>query len=317
MPLSAWFWILLQLGDALAGSGLLLVLALCSSTLDNWVAIGCTCLGLAVALALQMVSSVLFLAFNMLFTLVVTLSVCLNLFAGLCPPEGKELALIPVYLLLCMSRPSLTWISGLVLAELSVVFVFAFLWVVSANPWGADFQLGVDLSSNDDPVLAGITVFVTAVYGGLSHLLPAYVADDGVKPSFEYIVGGGVCRLIVISAVGLGKSAFLSLFLALPRPHSLHAPPPNYLAAFYGVCLLLACMHMASVWFEQLKAVTSLLSGRAYTARRLVRLQHILNAGLVGAAWGFPLHLSELRTLIITGCLLLQVFFSARGPWRT
>ena len=67
-------------------------------------------------------------------------------------------------------------------------------------------------------------------------------------------------------------------------------------------------MHMASVWFEQLKSLTALLSGRPYPARRLVRLQHILNAGLVGAAWGFPLHLSELRVLVAGG-LLLQIFF--------
>ena len=146
-------------------------------------------------------------------------------------------------------------------------------------------------------------------------MLPGYALDEDVQPPFELTVVGCVLRLAVFAVVGLSKSAFLSLFLALPEPRSLYPQPPNYLAAYYGVCLLVACMHMASVWFEQLKALTSLLSGRVYTARRLVRLQHIVNAGLIGAAWGFPLYLTELRT-ILAGCLLLQILFSVRGPGR-
>ena len=308
-----WGWVLLQLGDTIAGVGLLVVLELCSSKLDDWVAVGCVLLGLAVAIVLPRPPPALVQVLNLLFTLVVTLSVCLNLFRGLCPPEGKELVLIPVYFLLCLSRSSLTWVAGLALAVSSLIFVFAFLGVVSADPALKASQLSSSLTSSDDPLMAGCSLFVTAVYGGLSHLLPAYVAKADVQPSFQFVLGGGACRLAVIFAVGLSKSALLSLFLSPPRPHSLHPLQPNYLAAFYGACLLFACMHMASVWFEQLKSVSSLLSGRVYTARRLVRLQHILNAGLVGAAWGFPLHLSELRVLLVVGCLLLQIFFGARA----
>jgi len=310
---SSWHWVLLQLGDAIAGSGLLVVLALCSSNLENPVALGCVVFGLVVALAVRTsVSLLLFRVANILFNLVVSLSVCLNLFAGLCTPEGKELALIPVYILLCMSRPRLTALSGYVLALMSIVFVLVFLGVVVSDPDRMESPLAVDPTSSDDTFWAGVSVFIAAVYGGLTQMLPGYALDEDVQLPFELTVVGCVLRLAVFAVVGLSKSAFLSLFLALPEPRSLYPQPPNYLAAYYGVCLLVACMHMASVWFEQLKALTSLLSGRVYTARRLVRLQHIVNAGLVGAAWGFPLYLSELRT-ILAGCLLIQIFFSARG----
>lgn len=313
MAPAAWHWILLQLGDAVAGSGLFVVLTLCSSKLDNSAALGCVVLGLAVALAVgTSTSPLLFRVANLLFNLVVSLSVCLNLFAGLCTPEGKELALIPVYILLCVSRPRLTPLSGHVLALMSMVFVLVFLGVVSADPSLMESKLAVYPTSSDDTFLAGGSIFIAAVYGGLSQMLPGYASDDDTPLPFELTVIGSACRLAVFAAVGLSKSALLSLFLALPRPHSLHPKPPNYLAAYYGVCLLMACMHMASVWFEQLKALTGLLSGRAYTAKRLVRLQHIVNAGLVGAAWVFPLYLSELRT-IVAGSLLLQIFVSVRG----
>ncbi len=121
--------------------------------------------------------------------------------------------------------------------------------------------------------------------------------------------------MAVIAAVGLGKSTLLCLFLALQR-QSLHPQLPNYLSAFYGVCLLIACMHMASEWFQQLKSLTAAVSGRPYTAKRHVRLQHIINVGLIAAAWAFPLHLGELRALLV-GCLLMgQVFYGAWGAQK-
>jgi hypothetical protein len=43
---------------------------------------------------------------NATFSLVVTLSLVLNLLSQLCPPSGKELSLIPAYVLLCIPRMS-------------------------------------------------------------------------------------------------------------------------------------------------------------------------------------------------------------------
>jgi hypothetical protein len=264
---------------------------------------------LVVAVALARASSgVLFQLAHLLFNLIVSQSVCLSLFTRLCPPEGRELALIPVYTLLCVARPRLSLLSGVVLGLMTVTFLFVFLSVVWMNSGVVDAWLSDQLLLSDDPVLGGVALVVASAYGGLSHMLPVYAPDRG-QISFSLVVAGGVVRFLVFAAVGLCKSALLSLFLS-PTQNLQYPHPPNYLAAAYGICLVVSCMHMASAWFEQLKTLTSLLSGQTYTARRLIRLQHILNAGLVGAAWAFPLHLSELRVLVAGVLLCLQMLFS-------
>ena len=310
MSTSVWQWVLLQLADAVTGSGLLVVLALCSSELDSWVALGCAGLGTGLALALCSRPPLVLQALHLVFPLVVTLSVCLNLFASLCPPEGKEIVLIPVYILLCLSRPQVTHLSGITLALLSLAFVLVFSIAVITYPGVMEAQLGVNFTAADATFVGGSSIVLTAAYGGLSHMLHVYASDEGQAP-FECVALGALCRLAVFAGVGFGKSALLSLFLAPERP-TLHPQPPNYLSVLYGVCLLLSCMHMASAWFQQLKSVTAALSGRAYTAKRLVRLHHVLNAGLVGAAWGFPLYLGEIRVLG-AGVLLIPLLYCRLG----
>jgi hypothetical protein len=295
-----------QLGDVISGAGLFVVLALCSSNLEDWVKTACVCAGFVVALVTRTRVGLFFQTANLVFNLVVTLSVCLNLFAHLCPREGKELALCPVYVLLCLSRPTLTPLSGVVLGLITLSFVGAFLVALGADTTVVDSPLSITLSTSDSTALECLSLFVVSVYGSLSQMMPEYSPHDDTRAPFKLVLAGGACRLILFAAVGMGKSALLSLFLA-PTQREMYPHPPNYLSALYGICLLVTCMHMASAWFEKLKAITALLSGRAYAARRLVRLQHILNAGILGAAWAFPLYLSELRTLI-TGGLLVQIF---------
>ena len=297
-----WF----QLGDVVSGAGLFVVLALCSSRLENWVKAACVCAGFVVALAVRRKPCLMFQIANGAVNLVTTLSVCLNLFASLCPFEGKELALCPVYILLCVSRPSLTPLSGTVLGMITLAFVVAFLIALRADTSAVDSPLAVTLSTSDSTALECVSLFVVSVYGSLSQMMLEYSQDNYDLPvPFELVFAGGICRLIVFAVVGMGKSALLSLFLA-PTQRGVYPHPPNYLSALYGVCLLVTCMHMASAWFDKLKSATAILTGRVYAARRLVRLQHILNAGIVGAAWAFPLYLSELRTLL-TGGLLMQL----------
>jgi hypothetical protein len=314
-------WVLPQLGDAISGSGLLVLLELCSTRVENWVAVGCAVVGFIAALVLKAASPLWLRAATLLFNLTVSLSVCLHVFASLCPPEGKEFALIPVYLLLCMSRPRIAVLSGVALGLMSLAFVTVFLGVVGLSPGVIDSQLGSDLSSSDETLSGCLWIFLAAAYGALPHMLPVYLSDYDSTPlpfdiPFEFVVAGGVCRLVVFAAVGLCKSALLSLFLA-PTWSSLHSAQPNYLSAFFGICLLVACMHMSSAWFEQLKLLTAILSGRAYTARRLVRLQHVLIAGLVGAAWAFPLHLGVLRVVLVACLVLLQAAVRIYGAVGT
>ena len=303
---SVWSSILFQMGDVVSGSGLFVVLALCSSNLEGWVKITCVCVGFIVALATRTRPCLPFLTANLVVNLVVTLSVCLNLFARLCPFEGKELALCPIDILLCVARPSVTPLSGFVIGLITLSFVMGFLVALRADSGAVDSPLDVPLSTSDSTALECLSLFVVSVYGSLSQMMPEYTKEDDTRPSFGLVFAGGICRLLLFAAVGMGKSALLSLFLA-PTPRGVYPHPPNYLSALYGICLLVTCMHMASAWFEKLKSITSILSGRVYGARRLVRLQHILNAGIVGAAWAFPLHLSELRALL-TGGLLVQLF---------
>jgi len=309
---SVWRCVLLQLGDVIAGAGLLVLLELCSTRLDNVPAVACVVVGFLGALVLRgVIHPSLLYATSLVFNLIVTLSVCLSLFARLCSPDGREFALIPVYVLLCISRQSLTPLSGVVLSLVSLSFLVAFFLVQGRNPGITEADLSDSLTTADSTLLQGVSLVAVSVYGSLSHMSSVYTADE-VPPPFEHLLIGSVCRLVAIAAVGLSKSALLYLFLALQR-HSLHPQLPNYLSAFYGVCLLIACMHMASEWFQQLRSLTAVVSGRTYTARRLVRLQHILNAGLVGAAWVFPLHLGELRALVV-GCLLVgQVIYGVWG----
>jgi hypothetical protein len=316
-PHGWWTWVLPQLGDAIAGAGLLVLLELCSTNVENNVALGCAAIGFIAALALKASSPLWLQVATLCFNLTVSLSVCLHVFASLCPPEGKEFALIPVYLLLCMSRPRIAVLSGVVLGLMSLAFVIVFLGVVAVSPDVIDSQLDGDLSSSDETLSGCIWIVLAAGYGSLPHLLPAYLSeyDSTMLPfdiPFEFVVAGGVCRLLVFAAVGLCKSALLSLFLA-PTWSSQHPRPPNYVAAFFGICLLVACMHMASIWFDQLKALTAILSGRAYTARRLVRLQHVLIAGLVGAAWAFPLHSGVLRVVLVACLVVLQALVRIYG----
>lgn len=301
-----WHTALLQLGDTLAGAGLPVVLTLCSSRLDAWAALGCLLLGLCIALAqARIVSGLFYQVVSLLLNLALSLSVCLSLFIRLCPPEGRELSVIPVYALLCTARPRVTRLSGAVLGLMVVAFVAVFLLVVRMDPGVVDAQLSEPIASSGGSVLEGVSLVLVSAYGSLSHLSRAYSPDDAPAPLGVALACGGL-RLAVFAAVGLGRSAFLSLFLSptnsLEYPHH-----PNYLAALYGVCLLFACMHMASAWFEKLKALTAVLSGRAYTARRLIRLQHILNAGLVGTAWAFPLHSGEALVIVAGGLLALRL----------
>lgn len=305
---SVWRCVLMQLGDVIAGAGLLVLIELCSTKLDNTPAMVCVFIGFLGALALRAVQSPLFYATSLVFNLVVSLSVTLSVFARLCSPEGREFALIPVYVLLCMSRPLVTPLSGVVLSLLSLSLLSVFFIVKWRNPdiTEADLSSALTVADSNSTFLQGLSLVAVSVYGSMSHMSSVYTANE-VPPPFEYDLTGGVCRLAVIAAVGLSKSTFLYLFLSMPRQS------PNYLSAFYGICLLIACMHMASAWFQQLKSLTAVVSGRPYTARRLVRLQHIVNAVLVGAAWAFPLHLGELRVLVV-GCLLIgQVIYGVLG----
>jgi len=67
-----------------------------------------------------------------------------------------------------------------------------------------------------------------------------------------------------------------------------------WLFAAYGVLLVFASMQTAAQWFAQLKGALT-----KATARTLVRMQHIVYAVVVAAAWAYPLQLSLLRQILV------------------
>ncbi len=93
------------------------------------------------------------------------------------------------------------------------------------------------------------------------------------------------------------------MFEAPPTPL-----PPKAFTVFYGLLLLFASMQTASKWYEELRSVLHLCGGAS--ARALVRLQHILNALLLAAAWAFPLQLHLFR------CILTALLLAGNAAWR-
>ena len=296
-----------HLGGVVSGSGLLLLVCLCESSHIGYPAlIGAVLLGSLIwstwvgvtragcaPLWLCLVTGTC--------DLVISLAVCLNLFGRLCPPEGKQFALIPVYFLLCMSRLSIAkafckgqW-AGWLFASLLLV-------LIAMDP--AEYHVDFRPYSEDSwpPAFCFFSIAVFAIYDGISRWsrlseelwylseFPKGEHRDEYAPRIGPIENclWALGRSSLLILLSLARGGFLWLFLS-PLPTYSSSYSPNYLGAFYGSTLVLSCMLDASVWFQCLQRSMELISRRVYAYGRLVRLQHVLNALLVAAGWAFPL----------------------------
>jgi hypothetical protein len=231
------------------------------------------------------------------------LSVALSLFARICPPEGKELVLLPVYLLLCMARLPLAMRWPLYAGE--ALFALLYVAMVWDDPDGMEVGFVGYCALLEPPWAASVALGVLVAYDGVSQWCrqsEAYVhfPEAWASVSLRTSDGSGCATDAALWALGrwglllglslVGRGAFAYLFLS-PLPTYSSPYVPNYLGAFYGSVLLLSCMCAASGWFRCLQLATESLSVRpgGYSARRQVRLQHILHAVTVGAAWAFPI----------------------------
>ena len=79
---------------------------------------------------------------------------------------------------------------------------------------------------------------------------------------------------------------------------------PHELFVGYGILLVFACMQTAARWFGQLRQILN----RA-TCRAVIRMQHIIYALVVGAAWAFPLQLGMLRVIIVTALVSVNLVY--------
>jgi uncharacterized protein YacL len=135
-----------------------------------------------------------------------------------------------------------------------------------------------------------------AVSVGAGSLLQTFTHSD--ETLHQWRVLGVLGKGLILVALGSVRNTSLYHFF-YERPNTV----PAELFAGYGVLLLFSCMQAASVWFGLLKEVL----GRQAKWRLVVRIQHILCALIVAAAWVYPLQLHGLRIFLLVILLGLNL----------
>jgi hypothetical protein len=310
----------LHLSSLVTGSGLGVLLSLAGASLDPFLSAAAVSVGALLSLLwgyfMRQSSPQWLCLFSATLNLVLTLSVGLSLFARLCPPEGKELALIPAYFLLCIARTRVgtAWPAQIA----NALFLVAFCVLTLSDTQEQGFQ-GFS-GASDEPAVAFVFVCVAVVYDSISQW--CRLSEDLVYfqrwPNFPVhglaIEAGswGVPRYLVLYLVSLiGGGALPYLFLA-PLPTYSAPSAPNYLGACYGFVLLLSSMCFASRWFQCLQC-------HSRSPQHLTRFQHIFNLLLVGSAWAFPIHHPFLALLLYclggVVCVLGSLFSVRPRNW--
>lgn len=235
---------------------------------------------------------------NSTFSLVLTLSLALNLFSQLCPPNGKELSLIPAYVILCLPRMSPSGYALVVQCGLTVFLISIFL----------TFPI-LDHVRPKEEVGFGVSLAVSIMTGSLLQTFPTDRNDPMLTCYAElglhyqnhwWRVAGVVGKGSFLLILGMVSETSLYLFMH-DRPNTV----PKELFIGYGILVLFACVQASAVWFGNLKNVL----GVHAKWRLIVRIQHIINALLVASAWAYPLQLHGLRIIIVVFLLFINVFY--------
>lgn len=219
---------------------------------------------------------------NSTFSLVLTLSLCLNLMAQLCPPTGKELALIPCYCLVCLARAPVT--RRALLAQCGIGLLLALVFVFTSVPRHArpNGEEGLTI-----PSAAGLTqaVLLTCMFSTFDATDERVLHYNGGRAAMVgALVKGGL-----LSWLGCTRHTVLYHFM-----FDRESAAPYWLFVVYGALLVFASMQTSAQWLSHLKGALSRETGRA-----LVRTQHIVHALAVAAAWAFPLQLTLLRQILV------------------
>lgn len=233
---------------------------------------------------------------NATFSLIITLSLVLNLLSQLCPPSGKELSLIPAYVLLCIPQMSPSRAALVLQCCLTLFLLVAFMALPTSRHVRPEGDVGVGLS--------------LAVSVGAGSLLQTFKYNEPLTGWAQGWAKGWVAK--GWGALGVLIKGFLLLLLGSVRNTSLYHfmferpnTVPVELFTGYGILLLFACMQAASVWFGLLKEIL----GRQAQWRLVVRIQHIIYALIVAAAWVYPLQLHVLRVMLLVVLLALNLVF--------
>jgi hypothetical protein len=228
---------------------------------------------------------------NATFSLIITLSLVLNLLSQLCPPSGKELSLIPAYVLLCIPQMSPSRAALVLQCCLTLFLLIAFMALPTSRHVRPEGDVGVGLS---------LAVSVAA-----GSLLQTFKYNEPLTGwAQEWAKGwralGVLIKGLLLLLLGSVRNTSLYHFM-FERPNTV----PVELFTGYGILLLFACMQAASVWFGLLKEIL----GRQAQWRLVVRIQHIIYALIVAAAWVYPLQLHGLRVMLLVVLLALNLVF--------
>ena len=296
MPLaeSIYTYLIPSFADLLSGFGLstLLEFSRTSPEMHNFIPI---CLGILLAVgaltAFRPITPPAWVSLcNATFSLVITLSLALNLFAQLCPPSGKELSLIPAYVLLCIPRMSPTGKALAVQCGLTLFLLGLFLALPTSRHVRPDGDVGF-----------GPSLAVSVAAGSLLQTFSSQLDECSFyRRSRWWEVVGVVGKGMLLVLPGTVRNTSLYHFM-YDRQNTV----PAELFIGYGILLLFACMQASSVWFGKLKEIL----GKQAQWRLVVRIQHIIYALIVAAAWVYPLQLHGLRVLLMVLLLILNIAF--------
>lgn len=228
---------------------------------------------------------------NATLSLVMTLALTLNLLSQLCPPSGRDLCLIPVYVLLCVPRmgPSSR---ALALQAGAAVLLCGVFVAVPTSTTGDTMSSAIRPSGDvGSGWMLGMSFLAAAGLQTFSFQSEALELRL-VQPSRLWRAGAVVCKGLLLLAFGMLPDTYLYSFM-----FDRQGGTPVWLLGAYGVLLLFACMQGASAWFGCLREAL----GQRVKWRLVVRIQHVIHALIVAAAWVFPLQLHSLRVLVTGG----------------
>jgi hypothetical protein len=109
--------------------------------------------------------------------------------------------------------------------------------------------------------------------------------------------GAVVCKALLLVLIGSTQN---TLYHFMYERSNTAVPMVLFLP--YGILLLFGCMQTASMWFDQLRQIL----GSQAKWRLVVRIQHVICALIVAAAWVYPLQLHSLRLMMLSALLVLN-----------
>ena len=256
---------------------------------------------------------------NTTFGLVLTMAVLLNIVAQLCPPQGKELALIPVYVLICVARTGPSVLAYSLQGLFSLALAVAFMFSTTNRPARPE--------SSDKPEPGEVIdffnvleIFTCTLYACTPQLTGIFDwLRVGSGPDWVWIeskngwylrtglgvgAAAAVARGVVLISLFLFSNSVIYNFFYPPKS----VPVSSIYMILYGILLAFSSMQMAACWFNALQKCVEEITRSTHVAPKLVRMQHILYALLVASAWIFPLQLASLRVGAVVVLLVLNFF---------